>query len=259
MKWMISILVCAWMPIMLIGQETQFDPNRSELPTTSYGLESSDFKAAFDSTLYLGEESWKVYSKGKVGFIDQHFGISISPEYDDFLRLDLLCLGVKKGNLWAIYSEGEFISDFIFSSILTKVNDCYVVSNSGGYRCYKDGEYSEEGFYMRSGLDVHAFPCDPETGICVGTESDFMRLISKYVRYPAEARENGIQGTVLVALHISEFGDLDYVKVVKSAGDALDNAAIDLFTEVLYQFNPAELNGIPVPSVVNFPLRFRLN
>jgi len=257
MKWMLSILFCAWIPTMVICQETHTDPNTSTPTPTSLEYETFDLKTAFDSIHYLGEDSWKVYSNGKTGFIDEYFRISIPPEYDDFMRLDLLCIGVKKGNFWAIYSNGEFISDFSFSSMLAKEDDYYIAVKSGQYGYFKNGEFIEVG-YIEVDIEKQSLPCDPETGICAETLIEAYQLIMKYLRYPTEARETGIAGEVIILVYTSEFGDIDDIEIIKSAGELLDNATVNLFTEVLNQFNPVKIGGVPVPSISNFQLKYRL-
>lgn len=72
-------------------------------------------------------------------------------------------------------------------------------------------------------------------------------------RYPLEAHEQGIQGEVILKLHISETGDVETVDVV-SGHPALVPAAVDAAKK--WKFKPYIKNGKPVKVAVNVPMDF---
>jgi protein TonB len=75
--------------------------------------------------------------------------------------------------------------------------------------------------------------------------------------YPLIARQHGEQGRVLLSIHIAPSGRPSEVDIVSSSGFAvLDQAAQS--TVQNWHFNPAELNGKPVGSVLLFPIQFQL-
>jgi TonB family protein len=70
------------------------------------------------------------------------------------------------------------------------------------------------------------------------------RISGEAARYPESARRLGIEGTVAVALTVSEEGEVLDTRVVESAGDVLDQA---LLTAVrTWRYEPAESNGVKV-------------
>lgn len=75
--------------------------------------------------------------------------------------------------------------------------------------------------------------------------------------YPAIARRNKWEGTVLVMVEINSNGIPKKVKLERSSGHPiLDTAAIDVVPN--WKFSPATLLGIPVESKVLIPIRFKL-
>lgn len=91
----------------------------------------------------------------------------------------------------------------------------------------------------------------------VGVRSE-ARLLGKAVpRYPAEAQRRGIEGQVLLRLHLTVTGAVDVATVARSSGsELLDQAALEFATSI--QFAPAREDEAAVESVIHLPVTFRL-
>jgi periplasmic protein TonB len=79
------------------------------------------------------------------------------------------------------------------------------------------------------------------------------------LRYPRFAKENGIQGTVVLELEVLKDGQIGVIEVKKSVlpgRDGLDEAAIEYARQL--EFEPAKSNGNPVAVWVTFPVGFYL-
>lgn len=76
--------------------------------------------------------------------------------------------------------------------------------------------------------------------------------------YPAEARDQGIQGLVQMEFTIGRSGAVCKVTAVSSdTTGLLEQAAID--AALRWEFKPAKRNGMVVSSKVRAPVRFTLN
>ncbi len=73
--------------------------------------------------------------------------------------------------------------------------------------------------------------------------------------YPEAARKMGIEGQVVLLIHIGKDGKVNETKIVKSIPE-LDDAAIATVKKV--KFKPAEYKGKPVSVWVRFPVNFKL-
>ncbi len=76
--------------------------------------------------------------------------------------------------------------------------------------------------------------------------------------YPAQAREEGLEGTVKVKVQVSASGNVSGASIVKSSGhDILDQSVLSNVYDC--NFEPAEKDGVPISSKVVIPVRFKLN
>ncbi|HVS04479.1 MAG TPA: TonB family protein [Thermoanaerobaculia bacterium] len=73
--------------------------------------------------------------------------------------------------------------------------------------------------------------------------------------YPAEARERGVVGTVVLSAVVTTRGTVTAIQVVESLDPLLDQAAIEAVRE--WQFEPATLHGAPVPVKLNLSFNFK--
>lgn len=104
-----------------------------------------------------------------------------------------------------------------------------------------------------------ASAANPAQGVRVGGMVQPANLISKVnPAYPADARAEGIEGTVLLRAVISKDGSLLHVIQVSSGVDPrLVSAAMAAVP--LWRYQPALLNGEPVEVITTIDLTFRLS
>jgi len=85
---------------------------------------------------------------------------------------------------------------------------------------------------------------------------DFMR---SNLNYPAQAREKGIQGRVLVSFIVNEDGHLSDFRIEKSTdNEELDNEAVRMFKS-MPNWKPGSQAGKPVKVRYQMPVNYRLN
>ena len=77
-------------------------------------------------------------------------------------------------------------------------------------------------------------------------------------RYPRRARQQGIEGRVVIRLTVAADGTPARISVLQSSGYAiLDHSAVRTFRD--WRFRPATRAGIPVASSLDVPVSFRLH
>lgn len=74
--------------------------------------------------------------------------------------------------------------------------------------------------------------------------------------YPKMLREKGVGGTVTVVFIVDEHGKVAEEAVVESANSFFDAAALRAVKK--WRFTPATYDGIPIRSIVDVPITFRL-
>jgi protein TonB len=81
--------------------------------------------------------------------------------------------------------------------------------------------------------------------------------LSKNLNYPAVARENNIEGRVLVTFVVNEDGSVSHVKATRPVGGGLDEEATRVVS-AMPKWKPGKQNGIPVKVYFTLPINFQL-
>ena len=90
-----------------------------------------------------------------------------------------------------------------------------------------------------------------------GGESELLGYISKNLKYPVIAQENGIQGKVIVRFVVTKNGSVDKVEVVRQLDPACDKEAMRVIRS-LPKFIPGKQNGVNVSVWYTLPITFKL-
>ena len=64
------------------------------------------------------------------------------------------------------------------------------------------------------------------------TVLDLISFVSKNLVYPEQAKQNGIEGKVIVAVIIDKFGKLESSKIIKGCPAGLNEAALKVVQEM---------------------------
>ena len=78
------------------------------------------------------------------------------------------------------------------------------------------------------------------------------------MRYPSDARRNGIQGKVYVSAIITETGEMIDEKVEEGLGYGMDEEALRIIKMIPDEWIPGTVDGQPVNIKVLIPLTFKL-
>ena len=90
-----------------------------------------------------------------------------------------------------------------------------------------------------------------------GDDYELLKFISRNLKYPTIAKENGIQGSVIIRFVITKTGSIDKVEVARSLDSACDNEAIRV-VKLLPKWTPGQQNGVPVSVWYTIPIKFKL-
>ena len=90
-----------------------------------------------------------------------------------------------------------------------------------------------------------------------GGDRALYQFISKNVRYPVIAQENGIQGKVFVKFVVSETGDVSNAEILRGVDPSLNQEALRVINN-LPRFKPGKQRGKPVKVFYNAVINFTL-
>ena len=115
--------------------------------------------------------------------------------------------------------------------------------------------------------DIPQFFGDPNDSIYVivaehpgfpGSEEARMQFLRENIKYPAEAREKGIQGTVFVTFVVEKDGSLSNARILRGIGAGCDEEVLRI-VEMMPNWTPGKKEGVPVRVQFNMPIRFTLS
>ena len=142
--------------------------------------------------------------------------------------------------------------------------DSMLTSGSGIVRKVKDGHMRvltfedsllTEGFSIREiendTLYTHVDQLAEYPG---GTEALF-KFLSRKMKYPKDAKQNGIEGKVYVNFIVDKSGNVTEIKAMQSIGGGCDEEAIRV-VKLLEQWEPAIHNGKTVKVEYSLPINF---
>ena len=90
-----------------------------------------------------------------------------------------------------------------------------------------------------------------------GGEVALLTYIGEHTQYPEVAKENNIQGKVIVRFCVTSKGGVDKVSILKGVDPELDAEAIRV-VQTLPAFKPGKQGGKPVPVWYMVPINFTL-
>jgi protein TonB len=90
-----------------------------------------------------------------------------------------------------------------------------------------------------------------------GGPTECMKFLAQNIRYPKKARENGIQGRVVVQFVVDKDGSIDDIKIVNSVSWELNDEAKRVIKK-MPKFKPGTIGGEPARMQSFLPVMFRL-
>jgi len=122
------------------------------------------------------------------------------------------------------------------------------------YRDRSDRERSDSWIPSKKGdeayTSVDEMPEFPDGDEALGN------WLRENIRYPAAAKESGLQGRVIVEFVVTKYGSIGKVKVLDSCGPILDEEAVRVVRS-LPKFKPGKKNGKAVDVWYTLPVIFK--
>jgi protein TonB len=121
---------------------------------------------------------------------------------------------------------------------------------------FTKGEFIRGKCFTASGQDTTHFDYLQEPKYEGGNEALY-KALGTIIKYPAIARENGIQGNVILSFVVDKQGRIKEKEVLQSAHPSLDEEALRALT-LLDKWIPAKLDGDPIRCRFKLPVKFKL-
>ncbi len=86
---------------------------------------------------------------------------------------------------------------------------------------------------------------------------DINSYLSKNIRYPSAARENEIQGRVVLQFVVDQGGNVTNIEIKKDIGGGCGQEAVRV-VKAMPKWKPGKQNGQPVKVYYTLPVSFKL-
>jgi TonB family protein len=96
-----------------------------------------------------------------------------------------------------------------------------------------------------------------EPPVFPGGEAALIKFIESVKKYPQEAKDKKIPGTVMIRFTITETGNVDRIMIGLSVDPALDGEALRV-VGLIPAWQPGKLKGKPVSVTYTLPVSFKL-
>lgn len=90
-----------------------------------------------------------------------------------------------------------------------------------------------------------------------GGDEGRLRFLTENIKYPAEAREASIQGTVYITFVVEKDGTIKDVRVLRGIGGGCDEEAVRVISS-MPRWLPGKQRGKPVRVQFNMPIKFSM-
>ncbi|MBP5328169.1 MAG: energy transducer TonB [Bacteroidales bacterium] len=88
-------------------------------------------------------------------------------------------------------------------------------------------------------------------------EDNMYKYLGANIKYPKDALENGIQGTVVVKFVVEKDGTISNVKAIRKIGGGCDEEAVRVVKR-MPRWKPGKQRGKPVRTEFTLPIQFKL-
>ena len=168
-----------------------------------------------------------------------------------------------------LYPDGQTKEELTLTYTMEKGKEhrkydrkCYYPDGALQYEEHFDGKETKTVYYKPDGKvtkrpkeKIEPFETQPSFP---GGEEALFDYLKRTVRYPSIARENKIQGRVIVQFIVAKDGKIEDVVVVRTGGDpSLDKEAVRVIKS-MPRWKPGTQRGKPVRVKYTVPVNFRL-
>ena len=112
--------------------------------------------------------------------------------------------------------------------------------------------------YEENGKEYH-FTKEEVEPFPKGGLQKFYKNLASNLKYPKKAKENYVQGKVILSFVIGKDGDFQQIKVVRGIGSGCDEAAVEALQKTSAPWVPGTQYGLPVRVFYSIPIDFSLD
>jgi TonB family protein len=158
-----------------------------------------------------------------------------------------------------VFRPFEFVSDFVIrvSSLALLFFALNVSAQDSGFAIEMESSPSDSASVETVYVDENGDTLAPES-LAQAPKLDKLPELTQFIEavYPPAALRQGVEGAVVCEFLVTDSGQVDSLRVIKSLTPDLDTAALRAITQ--FVFTPAMAQNKPVPVFLQYEYRFSL-
>lgn len=218
-----------------------------------------------ENNLYVVQD----YYKNKVLQMDGSF-TSLHPElYEGYFKyFNEKGILIKEGEYKKNVEEGEWklyydigrlmrVENYLHGNLEGNLKSYYPNAKLRRDEEYKNGKLVKGACYTDKGKDT-AFYASYQTPEFTGGLIALKKYLLDNMKYPKDALEKGIEGSVFIKFTVTAKGNIENIFVQKSVYPSLDAEALRL-VKGMSKWQPGRKNDMPQKVVFNIPIPFKIS
>lgn len=141
--------------------------------------------------------------------------------------------------------------------IVDQSNEGVVVTSKAMNGLRQSQELAEEETAEEETAEAEIFTVVEESPQFPGGDEERIRFLTENIKYPTEAREASIQGTVYITFVVEKDGTIKDVRVLRGIGGGCDEEAVRVISR-MPRWLPGKQRGKPVRVQFNMPIKFSM-
>ena len=231
------------------GSKVTFFPNGHKLSITNYdnGIAVGDILEFYPSGRFYSKKSFSKNAKGVTELL-----------YEDCNDSTGVVLAENGNGKWLEFNDdfskttgGQVVNGYQQGKWTTKIND-----TTDFIKSFVNGKALSAAYYYKSGNSY--FTSTEQVPTYPNGLQAFGVFLGKTVHYPKDAREQGIQGRVIISFIVETDGTITDIKVAKSVNESIDEEAIRVM-RLGPKWIPGMHDNVPVRIQYSVPIAFTLN
>lgn len=158
------------------------------------------------------------------------------------------------------YDSGELYYEEIYQNGLIKSTNYFYQSGEKKRICiYNDNEETiEKNCFTKEGLDTPYFKAYTNARLLSKEYASYADFLSANLKYPKFARNNSIEGKVVISFVVKEDNSLSSIKVIYATIPEFAEEALRIFKKSENYWIAASREGKPVTERYTLPIKFTL-
>lgn len=201
---------------------------------------------------------------GKYGLIDERGKFLVEPSYDSLASKANAVVYAADGLYGIMDTLGQLVTEPLYQRVEAGIKDTLNVKRVNQWYKRSNGDETPAelaDLVFSTAEEMPRFPgCQEGTDkaeLKTCSETKMLQFIYGNIKYPVEARKNGVEGTVYVSFLITKEGQVTDIQIVRNVGAGTGEEAARI-VRLMPQWVPGRVEGVPVTCKFNLPVKYRL-